>query len=54
VRIDVYFEIDKMPGVIGVPVGAFADATFPAPVFSMYENRKHSWVNVSADIEHMV
>lgn len=49
----VYFEIDKMPGFIAVPVGAFADSTFPSPTFSMYEARKHSWVNVPDEFEHM-
>lgn len=48
----VYFEVDKMPGSIAIPVGAFADSSFPAPVLSFYEARKHSWVNVPADIEH--
>lgn len=49
----VYYEIDQMPGVIAVPVGAFADPTFPAPVFSVYEARMHSWVQVPDDAEHM-
>jgi hypothetical protein len=34
-------------------VGAFADPNFPAPVFSVYEDRMHSWVNMPRDIEHM-
>jgi hypothetical protein len=38
---------------IAVPVGAFADPTFPAPMFSVYEERMHSWVSMPADIEHM-
>ncbi len=49
----VYYEIDDMPGVIAVPVGAFADPRFPAPIFSVYEARKHGWVKVPEDIEHM-
>lgn len=36
-----------------IPVGAFADPTFPRPTFSVYEDRKHAWVEVPADIEHM-
>jgi hypothetical protein len=50
----VFFEIDKMPGSIAVPVGAFADATFPSPTFSMYESRKHPWVQVPDDFEHLI
>jgi len=49
----VYFEVDKMPGTIAVPVGAFADSTFPPPVFSVYESRKHGWVEVPEDLERM-
>jgi hypothetical protein len=49
----VYYEVDKLPGFIAVPVGAFADPTFPPPVFSVYEARKHAWVAVPEAIEHM-
>ena len=49
----VAYEIDEMAGMIAVPVGAFADSTFPRPVFSVYEARKHAWVTVPDDIEHM-
>jgi hypothetical protein len=49
----VYFEIDKLPGFIAVPVGGFADPTFPSPVISIYEARKHRWVNLPDDVEHM-
>ncbi len=49
----VYFDIDKMPGFIGIPAGAFADPTFPAPVFSMYEARKHAWIGLPETIQHM-
>ena len=49
----VYYDIDQMPGVIAVPVGAFADPSFGAPVFSVYEARKHPWVQLPDGIEHM-
>jgi len=49
----VYYTCDDFPDVIAVPVGAFADPTFPAPSFSVYEARKHSWVSVPAAAEHM-
>ena len=38
---------------IAVPVGAFADPSFPAPSFSVYEDRRHSWVSLPAGVEHM-
>jgi hypothetical protein len=39
----VYFENDMMPGMIAVPVGAFADPTFPPPQVSVYTSRRHPW-----------
>ena len=38
---------------IAIPVGAFADPVFPAPVFSVYEERMHRWVGLPEGIEHM-
>lgn len=38
---------------VGIPVGAFADPGFPAPTFSVYEERMHAWVRMPEDIEHM-
>ncbi len=37
---------------IAIPVGAFADPTFPGPNFSVYEERMHAWVRMPPDIEH--
>jgi hypothetical protein len=37
---------------IAIPVGAFADPTFPPPVFSVYEARRHAWVAVPENAEH--
>jgi hypothetical protein len=42
-----------MAGFLAIPVGAFADAGFPGPNISVYEDRKHAWVVVPPDIEHM-
>lgn len=51
----VHYSIEgKFDGLIAIPVGAFADPTFPAPKFSVWEERKHQWVAiVGDDIEHM-
>jgi hypothetical protein len=38
---------------IAIAVGAFAEPGFPAPTFSVYEERMHSWVGLPLDIEHM-
>lgn len=38
---------------VGVPVGGFADPTFPAPRVAVYEARQHSWARLpdSLDLE---
>lgn len=41
-----FYRIDAMPGLVAIAIGAFADPTFPAPAFSVYENRKHPWVEI--------
>lgn len=49
----VAYAIDAMPGLVAIAVGGFADPQFPPPQFSVYENRKHAWVEVIGDdIEH--
>jgi len=40
----VYWVNDTMADTIAVPVGAFADPTFPPPRISVYGVRKHPWV----------
>ena len=37
---------------VAIPVGTFADPTFPAPTYSVYEDRKHAWVVVPENAEH--
>lgn len=49
----VYYQTEDAPELIAVTVGAFADPTFPAPVFSVYEDRKHPWVAVPEGAERM-
>jgi hypothetical protein len=42
-----------MPGLVAIPVGAFADPGFPRPRFSVWEGRKHPWVEILGDgVEH--
>lgn len=49
----VAYQVDMMPGLTAIAIGAFADPEFPAPTFSMYENRKHHWVEIIGyDVEH--
>ena len=49
----VHYEIDGLEENIAIPVGAFAEPGFPEPSFSVYEERKHAWVGLPANIEHM-
>ena len=42
----VYYEIDALPGMVAVPVGAFADPAFPPPTFSVYSIRRHAWARM--------
>jgi hypothetical protein len=49
----VFYEIDALPEALGVPVGAFADPSFPPPRVSVYEDRRHPWAGVPADVEHL-
>jgi hypothetical protein len=48
----VTYQIEGWPGVTAVPLGAFADPDFPAPKFSVFEDRKHAWVDVLGDVKH--
>jgi hypothetical protein len=48
----VYYEIDGVPEVIAIPVGAFADVSFPGPTIAVYEARRHRWVRVDGIEEH--
>jgi hypothetical protein len=47
------YVIEGWPGVTAIAVGSFADPKFPRPRFSVYEHRKHDWVEVPGDnVEH--
>ena len=49
----VLWEVSGLPGMVAVAVGAFADPLFPRPRVSVYESRRHPWVSIPADIEHL-
>ena len=48
----VHYALEGLEAVVAVPVGAFAEQNFPAPAFSVYEDRKHAWVSVPDNVEH--
>ncbi|WP_395020706.1 GFA family protein [Dongia sp.] len=46
----VHYSIDVQPGLVAIPVGAFADLEFPAPFLSFYhESRRYPWVEIRAE-----
>jgi hypothetical protein len=47
----VYYLTASEPELVGVPVGASADPSFPPPSFSVWEERKHAWVTMPSDVE---
>ena len=49
----VYWELEKEPETIMVAVGAFADADFPKPAKSFYEERRHRWLELPDDVERI-
>ena len=49
----VFYELASVPDVYAVPLGAFADPTFPAPRVSVYESSRHPWVAVPEGAEHV-
>jgi hypothetical protein len=46
----VYFENDASPGIVAV---AIADPNFPAPIISVWEETRHSWVTLPPDTRRM-
>ena len=52
---DVYYMIKgKFDGLVAIPVGAFDDPFFAKPAYSVWEDRKHGWLEIVGDgIEHI-
>jgi len=54
---DVYYEIDgkfddKFNDLIAIPIGTFDDPFVLTPAYSVWESRKHPWVEIVGNIEH--
>ena len=47
----VFYVCSDQPDVIAVPIGTFADPTFPPPRVSVFESRRHEWVAVPSAAE---
>jgi hypothetical protein len=49
----VHYSGGNFDDLIAIPVGAFADPHFPPPQFSVWERRKHEWVEILGEhVEH--
>ena len=45
-----HYEINgKCDGLMAIPLGAFEDPYFASPAFSVWEKRKHDWVEILGD-----
>jgi hypothetical protein len=47
----VYWENEGLPGYVLVAVGNFADPNFPAPTMAVWEESRHPWVRLPADMK---
>jgi hypothetical protein len=50
----VFYKLESQPDLVAVPVGAFADPSFPPPTVSVYESRRHPWAQMPDGIEQEV
>jgi hypothetical protein len=46
-----FYRHDYAPETIAVALGAFDDPFAFAPAFSVWEERKHPWIEVTGDLE---
>ena len=42
--VTVFYEIERRPDMISIPVGAFSDPDFPAPTIEVYGARRCPWL----------
>jgi hypothetical protein len=48
-RLHGLLESESFPGYVIVAIGNFADANFPAPTVSVWEESRHPWVSLPPD-----
>jgi hypothetical protein len=48
----VFYTLAAVPDVVAVPIGAFAEPTFPPPTISVFESRRHPWLAMTSEMEH--
>jgi hypothetical protein len=50
----VFLKLAKQPTLVGVAVGAIADPDSPAPMWSVWEQSKHHWVDIPGNVQHFL
>jgi hypothetical protein len=48
----IFYEVSVVPDAVSVPIGAFAEPSFPPPRISVFETRRHPWLDLNVDLEH--
>jgi hypothetical protein len=48
----VFWTNEGQTDTIAVPIGAFADPSFPQPTVSVWESRRYPWLSLPEGIEH--
>jgi len=46
----IWWEPERLPSMIGVAIGAFADPDFPAPMQATWDKRQHRWLHLPEEI----
>lgn len=46
-----FYAIERRPGMISIPAGAFADPDFPAPTIEVYAERRCLWLSELAPVQ---
>ena len=50
---DLYYTVEgELAELVAIPLGAFDDPFFGRPQYSVFEGRKHDWVELVGDLEH--
>ena len=47
---NVYWQASRFPSHYGIAVGAFADPDFPLPAFSVWQEFRHRWLSMPAEV----
>lgn len=50
----VFYRTEAGSDQVAVPIGAFAEPSFPAPTVSVWESRRHPWVVVPESVDRHI